>query len=69
MSLDMYIVLSSIALISGAFLEWRRQDLRASLDAIGHRIDALECRLSQVESLDSRVVAVEASIDRLRKNL
>lgn len=59
-------VLSSLACIAGFLLEWRRLGTQAEVAALEARVVQLEAR----PHLDGeRLVAVEAALERLRRNL
>jgi hypothetical protein len=58
-------VLSGCALIGGYLLEWRRASSQAALVALEQRIAVLEAQQIDAE----RLAAVEALLERLRRNL
>lgn len=55
-------VVGGVAVIAGAIIEWRRSDQ-------ANRVALLEARLEAVEGLSERLVACEASLERLRRNV
>lgn len=55
-------VIGGLSVIAAAVIEWRRSDQ-------AERLALLDARLAAVEGLGERVAAVEASIERLRRNL
>lgn len=71
MNIDMYIVLSSIALIAGALLEWRRMGVNKQIDELRRDNEDLRNRVTTLESRGevARITAMEATIERLKRNL
>lgn len=55
-------MIGGLSVIAAAVIEWRRSDQ-------AERLALLDARLAAVEGLGERVAAVEASIERLRRNL
>lgn len=55
-------IIGALAVIAGAIIEWRRSDQ-------AHQIAQLEERVAALAGVAERVSTLEASIERLRRNL
>lgn len=60
-----YGIVAGLALIAGIFVEWRRGDQSERIACLEQRLTAVEARTDCSE----RLTIVEASLERLRRNL
>ena len=66
---DIIVGLSAVACVAGFVLEWRRLGNDSRLQAIEARLSALESSHAFGQQVADRVVALEGSMERLRRNL
>lgn len=55
-------IIGALAVIAGAIIEWRRSDQ-------AHRLALLEEQIAALAGVVDRVSALEASLERLRRNI
>ena len=62
-------ILAGLALVRGFLIEWRRANSKQHVDQLEQRVMLLEAQVEAQRVETERLVAVEAALERIRRNL
>lgn len=62
-------ILAGLALVGGFLIEWRRANAKQHVNQLEQRVMLLEAQVEAQRVETERLVAVEAALERIRRNL
>lgn len=62
-------ILAGLALVGGFLIEWRRANSQQEVAELRQRVTLLEAQVEAQRVEAERLVAVEAALERIRRNL
>mgnify|MGYP006316228347 CR=1 FL=1 len=62
-------ILAGLALVGGFLIEWRRANSQQEVTDLKQRVTLLEAQVEAQRVETERLVAVEAALERIRRNL
>lgn len=62
-------ILAGLALVGGFLIEWRRANSKQQVDQLEQRVMLLEAQVEAQRVETERLTAVEAALERIRRNL